>query len=308
MVWKFFSASVRGTSHERNDTPKQDYCLTEVYKKNDLEYIIAAVADGAGSASRSDASSKFICKYFIRNMKNWISEHEMYDLDRDTVASWFTGFKRIMERAVKFKMTDAVREFSTTLLLSVLSDDDKSIFIQIGDGAISVGSKTRFECVFWPQNGEFMNTTLFATDRNVEDTFMFKKMDRKISRVAMHTDGIEIISLNFAEQRPFVPFFNPFFSALEKMQQDGYSDGLSKQLGAFLASDKVNQKTDDDKTVVFISRCVGDFNDVEYPLDIYKFQLPVTNWGNPFTMENILKKQRLDIEYNARQIQDISLN
>lgn len=248
MGWKYFYSSVKGTSHIASNTPKQDNCKICVFK----DYLIATVADGAGSAKYSDLSSKFICKLFVRKTKQWLTNNNLEDITREIISEWFTYFQKVINRAVAIYKLESSREFATTLLFSVLSKDF-NIFVQIGDGIIAVGDENDMECVFLPQNGEFINTTHFATETGAINIFMYKITSEPVKRIAMHTDGIEQIALDFKAQKPFIPFFVPFFSVLEKVENSGYSEMLSKQLEIFLQSDRVNKKTDDDKTLFLAS-------------------------------------------------------
>ncbi|MCM1265840.1 MAG: protein phosphatase 2C domain-containing protein [Candidatus Gastranaerophilales bacterium] len=248
MSWKYFYSSVKGTSHLASNTPKQDNCEICVFK----DCFISTVADGAGSAKYSDMSSKFICKLFVRKTKQWLESNNLENLTREIISEWFSYFQKVINRTVLIYKLESSREFATTLLFSVLSKDF-NIFVQIGDGIIAVGDENNMECVFLPQNGEFINTTHFATETNALNIFMYKTTFEPIKYIAMHTDGIEQIALDFKAQKPFIPFFVPFFSALEKLEDSGYSDILSKQLEIFLASDRVNKKTDDDKTLFLAS-------------------------------------------------------
>lgn len=248
MNWKYFYSSVKGTSHIASNTPKQDNCEIYMFK----DYLIATVADGAGSARYSDLSSKFICKLFIRKTKQRLTNNNLEDLTREVIAEWFTYFQKVINRAVAIYKLESSRDFATTLLFSVLRKDF-NIFVQIGDGIIAVGDENDMECVFLPQNGEFINTTHFATETSTINIFMYKTTSEPVKRIAMHTDGIEQIALDFKGQKPFMPFFVPFFSALEKLEDTGYSEMLSEQLEIFLQSNRVNKKTDDDKTLFLAS-------------------------------------------------------
>ena len=146
---------------------------------------------------------------------------------------------------------ETIRDFATTILFAVLSDVG-NIFIQIGDGAISIGTATELQCVFHPQKGEYANTTHFATEEHFEKYLMFKAINESVERLAMHTDGIEMISLINLET-PSIAFFNPFFEGLND-EPAGYNEGLSMELAEFLASDRVNKRTNDDKTLVIAKK------------------------------------------------------
>ena len=66
MNWKYFYSSVKGTSHIASNTPKQDNCGICVFK----DYLIATIADGAGSAKYSDLSSKLFVSCLSEKLNN----------------------------------------------------------------------------------------------------------------------------------------------------------------------------------------------------------------------------------------------
>ncbi len=261
MNWKYIVSSVKGTSHEATNVPKQDNYKTSILTINGNNYLVCAVADGAGSAKHSDISSNFICKLFVHKTKLWLENNNIENITRDIIIEWFTYFQKVMNRTVALYKLDSIKDLATTLLFSIISEN-YNVFIQIGDGIITINKENDMECVFLPQNGEFLNTTNFATQDNAKDIFMFKTTNEPIKRIAMHTDGIEQIAFNFANQKPFAPFFTPFFNAVEKLEYFGYSEKLSKQLEMFLRSDRVNKKTDDDKTLFIAVVCGISRNEV----------------------------------------------
>ena len=249
MRWKYFYASVKGTSHEKTNTLKQDSCSVENVEINNENYLVIAVADGAGSAKKSDISSKYICRLFTKNAQQWLKDNNINDLTREVVTEWFNYFQKVLNRLIKIYKLDSIRDFATTLLFAILGEDC-NVFVQIGDGIIAVDFGSGLDCVFQPQNGEFLNTTRFATESDAPNIFMYKVTNGNILKFVMHTDGIEQIGFDFAKQKPFSPFFNPFFNALENSKNFGMQENLSKQLANFLNSNRVNSKTDDDKTLI----------------------------------------------------------
>lgn len=262
MNWKYISSSVKGTSHEATNTPKQDNYKACIFTIKGNNYLVCAVADGAGSAKHSDISSNFICKLFLRKTKFWLENNSIQTITREVIIEWFTYFQKVMLRTVALYKLDSIRDLATTLLFSIISETH-NVFVQIGDGIITTNKENNMECIFIPQNGEFLNTTNFATQDNVKDIFMFKTTNEPVNKIAMHTDGIEQIAFDFANQKPFTPFFTPFFNAVEKLEDFGYSEKLSKQLEMFLQSDRVNKKTDDDKTLFIAVACGISSSEVE---------------------------------------------
>jgi hypothetical protein len=70
---------------------------------------------------------------------------------------------------------------------------------------------------------------------------------------ALLTDGLQTIALNYQQHTAYEPFFKGLFAPL-RTAEEGCSRELSESLAAFLASPRVNEKTDDDKTLVLASR------------------------------------------------------
>lgn len=147
--------------------------------------------------------------------------------------------------------TNEVKE-SNELESSNTDDKTENISSEITKPEEIQANNSILECVFTPQNGEFLNTTHFITESIYKDTLMLKVSTDAIYKVAMFTDGIELIALDMTNMKPHEPFFKPFFSVLEKCQSLGNNEKLSIQLASFLNSERVNQKSDDDKTLVLI--------------------------------------------------------
>ena len=251
MSYRFYYSSVKGTSHEKTNTPKQDNLSVQCCVVNDVEYLISSVADGAGTAKHSDISSNFICRFLNKRMIEWLQTNEISNFNQDVMYAWIRKFQTIINRFIKIYKLSSIRDFATTILFAALSNKG-NIFVQIGDGAISVGNSAELNCVFHPQKGEYANTTHFATEEKFENNLMFKFVSENIERVAMHTDGIEMISLVNLET-PSLAFFNPFFDCLVD-EPNGYNEELSQELSEFLNSERVNKRTNDDKTLVIITK------------------------------------------------------
>ena len=71
--------------------------------------------------------------------------------------------------------------------------------------------------------------------------------------MALLTDGLQGLALRFASREAHGPFFEPMFARLRREARRGL-DGLHGELARFLDSPAVNQRTDDDKTLVLATR------------------------------------------------------
>lgn len=145
-----------------------------------------------------------------------------------------------------------LRDFACTLL-GVVSRPDVALLLQIGDGGIVVSSGGPLEVPIAPMSGEYANMTHFVTDDNAVENLQTVLYPSSLSKAALFSDGIQRLALNMAENTAHEPFFAPFFKGLADAKPE-LDDQLSEALARFLASDAVNQRTDDDKTLVIAVR------------------------------------------------------
>lgn len=121
--------------------------------------------------------------------------------------------------------------------------------MQVGDGLLVVrSSQGKYELLFKPDKGEFANETTSVT--SAKSLLEMQTCMRNISYqfVCAATDGVENLSLVKSEDwRPFEKFFEPLekhiFSEKPLITKEG-------ELRIFLNSNKINQSTDDDKTLL----------------------------------------------------------
>jgi hypothetical protein len=147
-----------------------------------------------------------------------------------------------------------LRDFACTLL-GFVAGRSSATCLQVGDGAIVVADAEEhvYGHVFWPDRGEYANTTHFVTQEDAIEHLQFESVRREIVEVALLSDGLQAIALNYREQSAHEPFFRGLFAPL-RVAGEGRSDKLSQSLAVFLSSSRVNEKTDDDKTLVLASR------------------------------------------------------
>lgn len=256
MSWRYAYTSVIGTSHAKLGTPCQDASDCRVLHTQDSEpVIVALVSDGAGSAECAEVGAQLACSLFISEMNSLFETGgTVRDLTCDFAKNWVRHFQN--EIAMRAEAEDRPsRDFACTVLGAVVGGEC-GVFFQIGDGAIVVSSHEEPEeygWVFWPQRGEYENVTMFATDLRALEQIDFSLIDRRIDEVALFTDGLQRLALHFQSQTTHSPFFRSVFAPLRQAPQ-GFAEGLSQSLSVFLSSPQVNERTDDDKTLVLATR------------------------------------------------------
>ena len=65
--------------------------------------------------------------------------------------------------------------------------------------------------------------------------------------ICASTDGLESVAIRQRDAFPFPPFFNPLAEYMEETAEPERDD---EYIMAFLSSDRLNQRTDDDKTLL----------------------------------------------------------
>lgn len=253
--WRYIFASVAGASHEKNDLPCQDVSACRVLADADgAPVLVAVVADGAGSAPHSDVGASLACSLITSKATHFLQQSNLRGLTRDIIAEWLRAFRlQVRARAAARSLT--ARDFACTALAAIVGEE-RAAFLQIGDGAIVVSRRDEpdeYAWVFWPQQGEYANTTYFATDGAASERLAFEVVDGRVDEAVLFTDGLQLLALHYESRTAFAPFFRPFFAALRPAAA-GHSARLSEALAGFLRSPRVTARTDDDKTLVVATR------------------------------------------------------
>lgn len=249
-MWRHVAQSLQGPSHAAAGTVCQDSHLVHVLGEAAAQTMIACSADGAGSAKHSDIGSKLVCEVIVDKATQHYESHGNFNqLQRADIIAWCEGARERF-RTVADDQDCEMRDLATTLCVAILTPEG-SFFFQIGDGAITVGRQGVYGVVFWPQSGEYANVTNFLTSDRFQDKVEFEATSSCFTDVALFTDGIERLALNFENQIPHLPFFMPLFHAVRATVKGGDLDADLKQL---LQSDSVNNRSDDDKTLILATQ------------------------------------------------------
>ncbi len=247
-MWKIVRASVIGTSHAGSGLSCQDDCYADIFQ----EHLICLVADGAGSAKKGGQGAEIACRTARERIETALEGQPLPILDEIAVDEWIQDVRRVISETAKANGL-AVRDYACTLLGAVVGPKE-AVFFQVGDGAIVASSGAAIGVVFWPESGIYANMTNFITDADVSAHLHVEVVKTCcIKEVALFSDGLQRVALSFEQHIPHVPFFAPMLTVLRK--QDAAACGaLDEQLSHFLGSPQVNERTDDDKTLVLASR------------------------------------------------------
>jgi Protein phosphatase 2C len=218
----------------------------------DSRALLLVCADGAGSAEMSQEGSMRAVRSIVASATNFIAGGgRISELTEDDLVTWYRLAAAHLEEEA-----DAVgrplRDYACTLLCALI-DGEAAAYAQLGDGAIVAGFRDDIEPVFWPQQGEYANTTYFITAPEHLDRVQARTGAEVPERVALMTDGLQSLALRMADRSAHRGFFSPLFTDLLK-QPEGEAEELREPLRDFLDSPRVNGRTDDDKTLLLAVR------------------------------------------------------
>lgn len=252
MAWKAVVRSSVGTRHQKKQQPCQDYGNYCILNHN---VIVGAVADGAGSAKYADVGAKLAVEAVItivreiatspqpkENLSHPLNEQEARKLFSKIVAEVVATLE---EKAIQESY--AIADLACTLLV-VVATPHWLAAMQIGDGFIVVGLQGEaYQLLFQPDKGEFVNQTTFVTSPHALDEMQVDVLLGQHKFICAATDGLERVAIRMNDWTPFLPFFKPLEEYLWETHHPEQDDEYIK---SFLNSERLNARTDDDKTLL----------------------------------------------------------
>jgi hypothetical protein len=248
--WKLLAGSAAGTSHEHRGEPCQDYVHTLLVEEGPAPALIVACADGAGSASHAGLGARLACLTFIRLASAALRDgFPISAIDSGCIRGWHEQIRGQLSLEACLRNLE-LRDFACTLLTAVVGDG-AAVFSQIGDGAIVYREAGALKTAFWPQAGEYASTTFFLTGEDFAEKLAFLALGQRVDELALITDGLQPLALHYASRTVHAPFFDPMFETLRSSPPAEQLEGPFRQ---FLSSKPVNDRTDDDKSLVLATR------------------------------------------------------
>jgi Protein phosphatase 2C len=209
------------------------------------DFVVAAVADGAGSVTGTSAWGAHVaCRSVLDDA-----------LDPVFVRRYRTGSAGEADRMVRWLFAHALERvqshsgamgldlamLSTTLSVAV-AGGDQAVFGQIGDGVIALEDHCGIRTVLVEQKDEYANTTSFIqSDGAMENALRTVALDG-VTAFALSTDGMSYKITDVATGAAFQPFFRGCWQQLR-------SGASPDHFGAVLGGIEDDQ-TGDDKAMV----------------------------------------------------------
>jgi hypothetical protein len=256
VTWKAIVHSAMGTRHEQRSQPCQDYGSYRM----EGPYLLGAVSDGAGSAKHAEVGAQIAVESALTAMSRLMAHQfeQMPSLGemRDASPDFFAKvFDEVLDALTQEKSASEceLRDLGCTLLAFVATSEWVAA-MQIGDGFMILREheSAPYQLLFEPDKGEFINETIFVTTPQASD-YMGTCVKSVLSPfLCAATDGLERVAIRLQDWKPYAPFFKPFEACLRQLPTQAEQHDYLK---TFLESERLNAKTDDDKTLLVCLYC-----------------------------------------------------
>jgi serine/threonine protein phosphatase PrpC len=246
-MWRVIGASEQGTSHIQHQLPCQDAYAWQVIDG----YLMIAVADGLGSAIKAEQASKAIVEevlHLFADKQAAFAQEDASDADKEAILRGIFSDSRALLEQIASIEASPLKDYASTFLVAILHPNG-FVAGQIGDGAmVAKLENDALMLVNTPQQGEFVNETIPITADNALEALSIVSYQGKLKAFSVFSDGLQNLALDMNKKTPYEPFFSPLFNIVSDNSLD--TDYTSEQLAGFLRSERICQRTDDDKTLV----------------------------------------------------------
>jgi hypothetical protein len=247
MSWAWITAQSLGTSHYRGGDRCQDALRCTATCDNSV--LVATICDGAGTASFGGQGAMLVCRNWTQRARAFTQANGHTLPSGEIALQWLEEARELVQRASNIRQRQP-RDFATTFL-AVIANPKRTAVFAVGDGAAVLRHATdhEWQVPLWPEQGEYASSTYFVTDA-APIRLRVVHLEEVFDAVVAFTDGLERLALNHANRQAYVPFLEPITQPLRAAEGSGKLQGLSKKLASFLGSSAVNERTDDDKSLI----------------------------------------------------------
>jgi hypothetical protein len=238
-----------GASHETSGLPCQD---AHVVHQLPGGWLLIAVADGAGSAAHADLGAHTACRAACAQLMGDGLDQTAEPPAVDDALVFAMGAAADALRRVAEQQGLLPRDLACTLIL-VLAGPTGTAVAHLGDGAVVAKRHDVTGVLSWPQQGAYANETDFLTDDNGLARVRYAGDLPAVDALAVFTDGLQHLLLDYATQTAHLPFFDRMLTGLSD-QPMGNSDPRDAALARYLSSDALRNRADDDLTLVLAAR------------------------------------------------------
>jgi hypothetical protein len=247
-VFKEFHYQVRGHGHLREGTPVQD--RTKYLSRGGVQ--VACLADGAGSAARSELGAQAVvdagCDLFVESFDELIKMEDGGETRRAIITPLLSKLRDIAHR---HQCEPA--ELASTFLCVALSGD-RFIGAHVGDGVVGYLKDGELRVASAPDNDEFANQTTFVTSASaVESMRLFRGSLDGVRGFVLMSDGTADSLFNSRSGQLASACAKLIDAVGSAPAQQGKNSAYKKQLKK-LVDTKIRNATKDDCSICILGR------------------------------------------------------
>lgn len=239
--WQVAAASVTGFSHEADGIPCQDsYAIATIRNT-----VIAAISDGAGSATHADKGAQTLAKTVMLSLREFL---RLRDGPLDIGITRSILIEAVELARDTLSKSGVLSDYAATLV-GFIAHPYGGIIFHIGDGtALAVRSQDWLSAaVSPPENGEYVNETFFFTAEKWVDHLRLIAVDGPYDTWIAMSDGC----MPFAMARGNTGLFRPFIEPLAAHLSITTELEASAALSGTLSRPEIRPITGDDKTFIW---------------------------------------------------------
>ncbi len=259
----YYGASIIGTSHVKKGSVCQDSSKAQRLSNG---WVVAAVADGVGSAKHSEIASKIAVDTVTQICCDRINKHtKIAELKTIILDAYRIAEKSIEEFAEK--QNDSITEYDTTLSM-VVYDGEKVVYGHSGDGGI-VGLTTdgKYIRITTPQKAE--DNVCVIPLRAGESSWVIDECHERLASVLLATDGVYDTFFPYLlkgqQVEVYVPLIRYFMDNNWLKATENNLSEIDESRREFLQSDAYSSVTDDKTVMVVLNpKIMPAFQDEEY--------------------------------------------
>lgn len=243
--WQVVHALAVGTSHLSSGLACQDAADWRLLPSG---LLAIALADGAGSAPESETGANLAVNEALMTLENADANETPEDANAwaKAVQEAFISARQALEDEAQTAGLP-VQAFATTLIC-VVAAGDGLVLGQVGDGVLVARTPAGdLHTLTQPQRGQYANETLFLTMPGALQQAYFQIIELELAGLALMSDGLSRLALQLPGYTPHAPFFLPLWTFTSQAES---GELANRELAAFLASERVCARTDDDKSLV----------------------------------------------------------
>jgi len=261
-------ASAIGPLHVQKGLPCQDAFRIAIGPSG---WLAIAVADGLGSAARSDIGAKLAVEKAATRALDLLERFDHAE-GSDEVAEPATGVAKsafegdIPEVELVSAVSESIhaardameklaesegcrlKDLACTLLVAI-AGHGRLATAHLGDGAIVALTQEGLMLVSSPGDSEYANEVTPLTSDDWEQSVCLSPVSAGVKALGVFTDGLQRAALRKspAGYSPFAGFWNPLFQYASAVASTNEADSDIERL---LMSSKMAENSEDDKTLV----------------------------------------------------------